>query len=124
MAFWTRSAVFAVLGGSCLVSGHPAWAADCTLTAKAALPLAKVPGLALAPAHIDGTATWLMIDTGGVRSMVQDHAATAMKLERESLDNNLGTAGSLTTSLAPVIPEQRIGRGGGMSVSAQTPTPQ
>ncbi len=124
MAFWARSTVFGLVGGFCLVSGRPAGAADCVLTAKAALPLAKVPGVAMAPAHIDGTATWLVIDTGAVRSMVQDHAANAMKLERESLDDNLGTAGSLTTSRAPVVPEQRLGRGGGISVSPQALNPQ
>jgi predicted aspartyl protease len=102
----------------------PAAAADCALVAKAALPLlANSAALPLAPAHINGASTWMMIDTGAVRSAVQAHVADTLQLQRVPLDSNLRSADSLTTTAPPPV-IQRAGRGGGMTMMMAPPVPQ
>ncbi|HVJ53304.1 MAG TPA: retropepsin-like aspartic protease [Aliidongia sp.] len=116
----------AVLVAAGLVLALPA-AADgqCALVAKASLPvLPGIDAVTVIPTHIDDKATWMMIDTGAIRSMVQGHAADQMGFAREALDSNLNTAQSLTTTPAPVV-AGRSRRGGGGGVAVQpSPSPQ
>ena len=110
-----------LMAGFGLAGGPAAAAGDCALVARAALPtLPNVPALAIVPAHINGAASWLMIDTGAIRSLVQSHAADTLQLARIPLESNLRTAESLTNT-APLPVAERSGRGSRVSIPPPPP---
>jgi hypothetical protein len=90
--------------------GSAGAANSCTLTPVAALPLLRAAtSLPIAPAHIDGQWSWLIIDTGAIRSLIFAHAADALNLPRSDLRNNLDTVSSLSNPAPALV---RRGRGG------------
>ena len=71
-------------------------AESCKLTPVAALPLLRsVTNLPIVPAHIDDQWSWLIIDTGAIRSLIFSHAADALNLPRRDLRNALDNVASL-----------------------------
>ena len=108
-----------VIALCCLAMPEAALAAECKLTPLAALPLlASVRNVPVVPAHIADASTWLIIDTGAVRSLLFAHSADAFKLARNDLRNNLDTVSSLGS------PPRRVAtRGRNMSGGAVVSTP-
>jgi Aspartyl protease len=105
-----RNLILALCG---LAAPGMASAGDCVLTPVAALPLlASVRNVPLVPAHIAGQSTWLIIDTGGIRSLIFQQSADALKLARSDLHNNLDTVPSLGASASRVVRRGRNSIGG------------
>ena len=106
-----------VIALCCLAMPEAARADTCKLTPLAALPLlASVRNIPVVPAHIAGESTWLIIDTGAVRSLIFAHSADALKLARNDLRNDLDTVASLGPAPRPVS-TRRGNMAGGASVS-------
>jgi Aspartyl protease len=104
-------------------SSGPALAAEaCRLTPVAALPLLRSSvNLPIAPAHIADQWSWLIIDTGAIRSLLFAHAADALKLPRNDLPKELDKIANLGGGAPPTV--VRRGPGGFSGALARAPLP-
>ncbi len=105
---------------SAIGSGPVVAAESCKLTPVAALPLLRSSvNLPIVPAHIDDRWSWLIIDTGAIRSLIFAHAADALNLPRRDLRNALDNVASLGGP--PPAQMVRRGRGGFSGVPVTAP---
>lgn len=105
-----------------LLPGPVVAAESCKLTPVAALPLLRsVTNLPIVPAHIDDRWSWLIIDTGAIRSLIFSHAADALNLPRSDLRKELDQVASLGG--APPAQIVRRGRGSFSGVPMTAPPP-